>query len=258
MSGAKPARAILLAAGRGLRLRSVHSGPKCLLDLAGQSLLERHLRALADCDVPAGIVTGHEARAIEAALEKVDGVPRPGLRFNPDFERGSVLSLWCASPWLVEGGDVLLMDADVLCDPEVLRRLVRAQGSSALLVDRDYDDTGGEAVKVCLREGRVVEFRKQVSPELGFDFAAESVGFFRFAERDARRLAARAYDYVRAGRLDEPCEEVIRDLLLESPERYAALDVTGLAWLEIDFPQDVARARAEILPRMERAAAARG
>jgi choline kinase len=258
VSTAAPARAILLAAGRGTRLRALHSGPKCLLEIDGQSLLERHLRALAALGVAQiGIVTGHEAAALERALQDLAGLSRPALRFNPDFERGSVLSLWCASPWLVAGGDVLLMDADVLYDPEVLARLVRSPGS-ALLLDRDYDDAGGEAVKVCVRAGRVVEFRKQLCPELRFDFAGESVGFFRFAPSDAKRLAARAYDYVRAGRMDEPCEEVIRDLLLEAPERYCAREVTGLAWLEIDFPKDVARARAEILPRIPRTAAPAG
>jgi choline kinase len=33
--------------------------------------------------------------------------------------------------------------------------------------------------------------------------------------------------------------------------RFAAINVSGEPWLEIDFPKDIRRARDEILPRLE-------
>jgi choline kinase len=45
-------------------------------------------------------------------------------------------------------------------------------------------------------------------------------------------------------------EEAIRDLLLAEPERFSAEDVSDLLWTEIDFPEDVVRARDEILPQL--------
>ena len=101
------------------------------------------------------------------------------------------------------------------------------------------------------RSGKqLVEFRKRLAPDLAYDYSGESVGFFRFSRSMAARLAERTEDYVQDGRLDEPYEEVIRDLLLESPEEFGFEDVTGLPWVEIDFPQDIERAQKEILPQI--------
>ena len=246
-------RAILLAAGSGRRLGVSH--PKCLLRFGERTLLERHLGALEHLRVEeVAIVTGYERTQIEKELAHVR--PQPTLLFKPEFARGSVVSLWRAREWLQKGDDVLLMDADVLYDPALLDVLAARRGS-ALLLDRNYDDRAGEAMKVCLERERIVEFRKQLAPELRFDDAGESVGFFRLAAETARSLARHVERYVDAGRLDEPYEEPLRDVMLESPHAFEICDATGSAWIEIDFPSDVERARAKVLPRLRSAEARR-
>ena len=112
-------------------------------------------------------------------------------------------------------------------------------------------EAGEEPVKLCVRDGRIVEFRKQVDPALAYDFHGESVGFFKLSEEMALALAEMVERYVSAGRRDEFYEEAIRDLVLgDHGPRFGFEDVTGLPWIEIDFPQDVARAEREVLPRM--------
>jgi choline kinase len=39
--------------------------------------------------------------------------------------------------------------------------------------------------------------------------------------------------------------------LLETPETFGYEDITGLPWIEIDFPQDIQRAQNDILPQIE-------
>jgi choline kinase len=244
-------RAVLLAAGRGIRLGPLgRERPKCLLSFGGQSLLERHLKCLHRLGVTEiALVLGYLEDEVQAELDALEIEPRPTTLTNPRYERGSVVSLWTAREWLEAGGDVLLMDADVLYDEAILERLVRVPGN-LFLVDRGFDDSGQEAVKVCVRRGVAVEFRKRLEAGLDYDFAGESVGFFRLGESVAGALAARCAAYVAADRLDEPYEEAIRDLLLESPGRFQFEDITGLPWLEIDFPDDVRRAEKEVLPRI--------
>ncbi len=193
------------------------------------------------------LAVGYRAEDVHAELDALRLAPRPETVMNPDFERGSTVSLWSVRQALAAGGDVLLMDADVLYHADILRRLVQRPGNLFLL-DRKFDDSGQEAVKLCLRDGVPVEFRKRLPADLVYDLVGESVGFFRFSEPVARALAARTDDYVKAGRLDEPYEEVIRDLVLESPTRFGFEDITGLPWIEIDFADDVRRAEQEILP----------
>jgi len=41
-------------------------------------------------------------------------------------------------------------------------------------------------------------------------------------------------------------------VLLAQPEDFGYEDVSGLPWIEIDFPEDVERAGAEILPSIRR------
>lgn len=244
-------RAILLAAGRGIRLGPLgFERPKCLLPFGGKSLLLRHIECLRGLGVDEIVLAvGYREGDVRAELDVAGCQPRPTTVTNPHFERGSVVSLWTVRDALRAGGDVLLMDADVLYDEAILARLVQRSGN-LFLMDRKFDDTGEEAVKICLSRGVGVEFRKRLAPALTYDLAGESVGFFRFSEPMAVALASRCADYVESGRLDEPYEEAIRDLLLEAPAQFGFEDITGLPWIEIDFADDVRRAEEEILPRL--------
>ena len=174
---------------------------------------------------------------------------------NPHYDLGSVLTVHTMADALTRGGDVLLMDADVLYDEAILRALVAGASADRLLIDRDFE-TGDEPVKLCLKAGTPVELRKQLAVGLEFDTIGESVGFFRFRESTARRLAEIVAGYVASGRQNMPHEEAVRDLLLEGGRRYDVADVTGLPWIEIDFPGDVARAENEVLPRLAQPAGA--
>jgi len=48
-----------------------------------------------------------------------------------------------------------------------------------------------------------------------------------------------------------PLEEAVRDLIRERDHAFDVAEVTGLPWIEIDFPKDIARAEREILPELE-------
>jgi choline kinase len=252
-------RAIILAAGRGARLQQSADQqlPKCLLQFGGLSLLERHLRVLARAGVEEVVLAlGFRHELVEAALERRSGERRPEIFLNERFELGSVLTVHTVAEALTRGGDVLLMDADVLYDEDILGALVAAPASvNRLLIDRDFEP-GDEPVKLCVRDGVPIELRKQLEPGLRYDTIGESVGFFRFDAAAARRLAAIVARYVESGRAHLPHEEAIRDLLRERSQRFEVADVTGLPWIEIDFPADVERAAREVLPQLSRMTAA--
>ena len=242
-------RAIILAAGRGLRLQQPGERqlPKCLLRFGGTTLLERHLVALDALGVDEVVVAvGFEHEQVEAELARLDRTDVGTVR-NPRYELGSMLTVHTVSDALVRGGDVLLMDADVLYEPRILDALVADDHADRVLIDRDFE-AGDEPVKVCVRDGVPVEFRKRVAPGLVYDTIGESVGFFRFREATARRFAAIVKQAIDDGRADLPHEEAIRDLLLEGSSPFDIADVTGAPWIEIDFPIDVERAANEVLP----------
>ena len=246
-------RAIILAAGRGMRLQQSEDQqlPKCLLTFGGRTLLERHLLLLRQAGVEDIVLAlGFRHDLVEAELDRLRWNPRPQVVLNDRYELGSVLTVHTVAEAMTRGGDVLLMDADVLYHQNIMTALVAGQKPvNRMLIDRDFE-AGDEPVKLCVRAGVPVELRKQVAAGLQYDTIGESVGFFRFDAAGARRLATLVAGYVSDGRANMPHEEAVRDLILEQSQIINVADVTGLPWIEIDFPNDVARAASEVLPQL--------
>lgn len=244
-----PPHAIILAAGIGRRLGTFHvDQPKILLAFDGATLLARHLGILRRAGIiEVTIVVGFAAEHILSALPAIsEGLSVTTIE-NPDFREGSVVSLWAARAILRSGAPIILMDGDVLYDDRLMARLVSSRSQDSLLLDREIEP-GDEPVKLCIRDGIIVDFRKQ--PTEAHDFHGESVGFFRFTPATAAELATRAEDYVSSGRRHMEYEEPIRDMLMQSAaDRFGFEEVTGLPWTEIDFPEDVAKATA-LLPEL--------
>jgi len=244
-------QAIILAAGAGERLGAASAGnPTSLLEMGESSLLLRHCRALRALGIDLiHVVTGYCADMVDAELATFPDSDRIRRVINPEFRLGSVVSLWAARDVLRSGSPVILMDADVFCDTRILQRLTTTTVSNCFLLDRNFE-SGNEPVKLCVRDGQIVEFRMQIATGLEYDLQGESVGCFRFAPAMAAALAARCEEYMEQGLVREPYEEAIRDLVLGAPAEFGFEDITGLPWIAIDFPGDVARARDEILPRI--------
>jgi choline kinase len=247
-------RAIILAAGRGVRLQLPEDSqlPKCLLRFGGMTLLERHLRMLKSAGVEDVVLAvGFRHELVAAELTRLRWKPAPELVLNEKFELGSVLTVHTTADALCRGGDILLMDADVLYDERILKTLLAgSRPVNRLLIDRDYQ-AGDEPVKLCVRGGVPIELRKQLAADLKFDTIGESVGFFRFEQSGARRLAAFVAGYIDSGRAHMPHEEAVRDLIRERGDLFEVADVSGLPWIEIDFPNDVVRAAQEVLPQLQ-------
>jgi choline kinase len=246
-------RAIILAAGRGVRLHQSDTWqlPKCLLQFGGMSLLERHLRLLRGAGVEQVVLgLGYRHQLVEAELDRMHWLPRPEIVLNPQFQLGSVLTVHSLADAMTRGGDVLLMDADVLYHERIMTALVAGDAPvNRVLIDREFE-AGDEPVKVCVRDGAPIELRRLLAPDLTYDSIGESVGFFRFDEVAARRLAAIVAGYADSGRGHMPHEEAVRDLLQERSQTFEVADVTGSPWIEIDFPNDVVRAAHEVLPQL--------
>ena len=246
------ARACILAAGAGNRLGKVEDKlPKALLKFGGKSLLERHLASLARLGVYNVVIgTGYRAEDLRAAAATAGYPGKIDFVHNQAFEEGSVITMAVLGNAMVgAGGPVLLMDADVLFEPKLMAQLVNSPHPNCLLIDRDFEE-GDEPVKICIRgDAEIVDFRKVV--ETPFDWCGESVGFFKLTPAMAANLIRRAEAYISRGDREAPYEEVIRDAILASPEDFAFEDITGKPWIEIDFPDDVARAEREILPMID-------
>ena len=238
--------AIILAAGVARRLAPLSDKThKCLLRVGGQPLLARMLAALAAARVrETAIVVGHCADQIRAlAGSRVGGM---AIRYvdNPDYTRGSALSLYTARAHLTE--PALVMDADVLFPRVFLRRLLDVPAPSALLIDRGLSDTG-EEVKLYTRGERVIALGKKVVPE-AWESVGEGVGFFKCGAEAGPELVRMLAKVIEDGSGLEEYEDALH--LLVARCHVSSVDVTGLPWTEIDFADDLRRAELDVLPRV--------
>jgi mannose-1-phosphate guanylyltransferase len=117
-------RAVLLAAGLGTRLRPLtdHT-PKCLIEVAGRTLLDRWLDALADLGIDDVLVNTHHLHAqVEEHLALRNGGPDVTTS-HESVLLGSAGTLHAAAQWLSASEAFLAINADNLSDFD-LRLLV--------------------------------------------------------------------------------------------------------------------------------------
>jgi choline kinase len=140
-------RAVILAAGRGSRMNELGDvRPKCLVELAGKTLLERQVAALRDGGATeVGVVRGYRGEMLN----------RPGLAYfeNPRWaETNMVMSMAAAETWL-RTGPLIVSYADIFYPRDLVASLSQAAGDLVIAYDwnwrtlwsRRFDDPLGDA-----------------------------------------------------------------------------------------------------------------
>jgi choline kinase len=242
-------RAGILAAGIGRRLGDARLPPKILLRFGGETLLERHVAFLRHCGIGRiDLIVGHRAGEVEAEIDRIGARDMIVTRFNPDYDQGAIVSLWHLGEALTSGEPVIFMDGDVLYDHRMMERLVASPRENCFLLDRTTEE-GEDPVKLCMRDGLLVDFHKR--PQRDYDWWGEWVGFCRFDPTIAAKVAGATARIVEAGRRDTIYEDAFRDVVVaEPPGTFDVEDITGLPWIEIDFPEDLDKAKSEIFPSL--------
>jgi choline kinase len=239
-------KAIIYAAGRGTRLQS--DSPKILLEFGGRTLLEWHALRLREAGVrEVVLVTGYRREQIAELLPGICVRHDVAVReiVNPRFHEGSLLSLKVSLQEIEDSSEpLLLMDADVLYPTGMLDRLTGSPHGTALLLDREFSTDDDDPMLVPVKNERPIDFRKQWSGDA--DFVGESIGFFKIAPPDFPLLITETQARSRSFSCTDSYDDVLRTLVLAG--RFGYEDVTGLRWIEIDFPGDVIHARNELVP----------
>jgi choline kinase len=184
---------------------------------------------------------GYQQDLIRQAARRESFLGEVRFVVNEDFERGSIVSLWAAREELDD--DVVIMDADVLYHPMILRRLVDSPFPNALLLD----ETVGQQTEECMvvvRDGRVIALTKEI-PE-GLDLTGEGVGFLKVQKADLPVLLQSIQAHLHVGHLDMEYEDALKEFFQEVPVGYEF--VGGWPWVEIDHPGDVECAKHEVVP----------
>ena len=231
-------RAIILAAGSGSRLRPLTDDrPKCLLEVGGMPILAHQVQALARCGVgDIVVVVGYRGDLIRRHL----GARARYVENERYATTNSLYSLWLARDELAAGS--LILNSDVLAAPILFERLLRSPAPDAVLVERGQHFEA-EDMKVTLNGLHVLDFGKGLPPERAH---AHNVGVARFSGDGAVRLAGCVEQLVEAGHERDWVPAAFREFASRWP--LTAVPTEGLPWIEIDYVEDLTRARREVEP----------
>ena len=234
---------VILAAGMAKRLRPLtDEKPKCLLEVGGKTLLQRTVDAMISAGVKEFVVvTGYRENMIREFLTIHYSLCTIHYIDNPDYEHNNnIFSLWLAMQKL-HGQEVLLMDSDILCDPEAVRRVARKTNPALAMQQHEL---GEEEMKIVVDEaGRITEISKTCSPA---DAIGESVGI----EKMTPAYTEAIYQELRRMILDEGQIDIFYERaferLIPQGHTFEVVDTTDLFSYELDTPEDLEKASAAL------------
>ena len=238
-------KAIILAAGMASRLRPLTlTTPKSLLKVGERSLLQRSMDALiANGVTEFCIVTGYLHEMIEDFVRKqyADSIQVTFI-YNKVYETtNNIYSLWLARPF-AEGQEVLLLDSDLLYDPQIVTRVLATDAPNVLTLIRH--ELGEEEMKVVTdAQGSIKEISKTCNPA---EAAGESLGIEKMGKDYTKVLYRELEPMMNEEHLENVFYERAFERLIPQGHTYQVLDVTELFSCELDTIEDFENAKAKI------------
>jgi L-glutamine-phosphate cytidylyltransferase len=239
-------KAVILAAGRGTRIRSVHGEhPKCLIEVDNSTILDHQLDALAMVGInEVAIVVGYEEEQIIAHVnarrlltQRMHFIENPGFAIT-----NNIYSLWLALDWLRHDSFIVL-NADVIFDPEILHLAMRPQAPISMVMDPLWRD---ETMKVIIADDHVIRMSKNISRE---EFSGTYIGITVFSKSIQTRFFRKMEEILAAGRVNEFFNVAVQELANEGV-RVGYTSTDGLLWAEIDDPVDLMFAQQSVFPQL--------
>ena len=232
-----PYRALILAAGRGSRMRDATADrPKCLVPLAGRPLLDWQRSAFQRAGVETiAAVGGYRAERLAREIE---------VRFvNPRWETTNMVrSLAFAAPWLGER-DSLISYSDIAFRPSAVERLAAAPGDIAITYDRQWAALWGGRFETPLADAETFRIEDGLVVEIGGrpntmdEVEGQFMGLLKFTVGGWRTIAAHLEGLADAAtdRLD--MTGLLRRLIADGHE-VRGVPVDG-GWVEVDSESDL-------------------
>ena len=239
-------KAVVLAAGQGTRIRSVHGEhPKCLIEVDGSTILNHQLEALSMAGInEIAIVVGYEKEQIISYV-RTKSLINQRIQFieNAAFAiTNNIYSLWLALDWL-RGDSFVVLNADVIFDSEILQSALRLSAPISMIIDPLWRD---ETMKVIIEEDRVTKMSKKISHE---EFNGTYIGITVFSKFIQSQFFREMRELIASGRVNEFYNIAVQQL--GNKGIFVGFTSTeGLAWAEIDDPVDLSFAQRNVFPQL--------
>jgi choline kinase len=225
---------VILAAGMGTRL--ARPLPKPLTELRdGRSIMKQQMDNLSKAfgdDFRVTIVVGFKLEAI------IERFPEATFVYNEFYDQTNTSKSLLKALRASADGGVLWLNGDVVFDHQVLVRVKQHILDNQSFVVVNTSKVGDEEVKYTLDAGgAVAQLSKKVEQGLG-----EAVGINFVGVNDKRDLIARLVEVDDQDYFERGIELAIE----QNGSRFAAVDISDLFAVEVDFAEDLDRANEHV------------
>ena len=232
----RPDAVIIMAAGRGLRLRPLTiEVPKALVTCKGFPLIAyayEFARHVLGGSENIAVVTGYGGDIVREYLE-TEGNDTVILH-NENFHKGNILSLQKGLSF--QPRSFLLMNVDHIYPLAFAKRLLEASGAVVAAIDTDRR-LGADDMKVKLGgDGKVRKISKGLD-----DYDCGYIGMTLVREQGLEPYM-RALDHCLRVKGDMACAEDVLQAMADMGGEVSVCDLSGLCWLEVDTVEDLIRA----------------
>ncbi|MCM3238360.1 phosphocholine cytidylyltransferase family protein [Heyndrickxia oleronia] len=223
-------KAILLAAGRGTRIsRKIEEIPKSVLPVNGIPLIRRNVEMLLERHIEPIVCIGYRESKIYDALKGLDVT----FYYNPFYDiTNSIASLWFAREELSE--DMIIMNADVFFEDELLDLVIKTKKECSLLVDTSRTIVGDFFLQ--LENGLIKKYGKDLPLE---ERSCEYVGIGIIRQRFLNNFKGKLEYLIRNQQHHLWWENILYSLIDE--KNIETIDISGMFWSEIDYFDDYER-----------------
>lgn len=235
-------QAIIMAAGRGSRLGHMTDEiPKAFLKIRGIRLIEYNVALLRYFNIKKIIlVTGYKSEYFEEFFGKAADIE---IVYNPFYELMNVAgSFFMGQGYLSNGEDAIYMHADTLCAPEIMERILAAEGD--LILPVDFGGCDDEAMKVRTENGRVIEISKKIPLHQA---EGEFIGIARMGRKIIPYVRSSVKKILKEKHFDYYFEGAVQDLINQKKYKIVTVPTDSYFWGEIDFMEDYEKV-CEMLP----------
>jgi|TARA_B110000438_G_scaffold204476_1_gene196192 choline kinase len=187
-------KVIFLAAGYGKRLGNLTKNlPKCLLDINGQTILERDMNAFLENGITNfNIITGPHYEKFN--FENVNYIQ------DLDYEHHDVLGTLMKARNLLDD-DVIISYTDIVYDTSIVKKLLNFEGDIGLAVDMNWkegyvertDHPIAEAANVLLKNNSISNIGHKIEQfgEYDDNMLGEFLGIMKLSKKGANMLRNR-------------------------------------------------------------------
>lgn len=233
-------KALILNSGLGSRMGSLTADrPKCMTELAGETILSRQLRLLEQAGVrDIVITTGAHESALTEYCKKWKNSLNIAFVHNPVYDSTNyIYSIFLARELLRD--DVVLMHGDLVFEPSVLEDVVSFEGSC--MVVSSAADRSTKDFKAQIRDGLV----EKISVELGQE-ALPAQPLYRLTKQEMAGWLRKIEEFCTSSDLSlrkRYAEDALNQI---SAKQIFALDVGERLCAEVDDPTDLQKVSAEL------------